>query len=77
MEHDGEFTWLKPFWQQPFWRWDAMFQGGVRAAYTASALAAGMMVGQQNGLIVNISYWAAQKCMATWPMERRKLRSIK
>jgi NAD(P)-dependent dehydrogenase (short-subunit alcohol dehydrogenase family) len=64
MEHDGEFTWLKPFWQQPFWRWDAMFQGGVRAAYTASALAAGMMVGQQNGLIVNISYWAAQKCMA-------------
>src|SRR6266545_5794491 len=21
MEQDGEFTWLKPFWEQPFWRW--------------------------------------------------------
>ena len=64
MEHDGEFTWLKPFWSQPFWRWDAMFQGGVRAAYMASALAARMMVEQKSGLIVNISYWAAQKYMA-------------
>jgi NAD(P)-dependent dehydrogenase (short-subunit alcohol dehydrogenase family) len=64
MEHDGEFTWLKPFWQQPFWRWDAMFQGGVRAAYVASAFAARMMVEQQNGLIVNISFWAAQKYIA-------------
>jgi hypothetical protein len=23
---------LKPFWEQPFWRWDAMFDGGVRAS---------------------------------------------
>lgn len=64
MEHDGEFTWLKPFWSQPLWRWDEMFQGGVRAAYVASAFAARMMVGQTSGLIVNISYWAAQKYMA-------------
>lgn len=64
MEHDGEFTWLKPFWEQPFWRWDAMFDGGVRAAYVASAFAARMMVEQQSGLIVNISFWAAQKYMA-------------
>jgi len=64
MEHDGEFTWLKPFWSQPFWRWDAMFQGGVRAAYVASAFAARMMTEQKNGLIVNVSYWAAQKYMA-------------
>src|SRR5215210_844780 len=64
MEHDGEFTWLKPFWSQPFWRWDAMFQGGVRAAYMASAFAARMMVEQERGLIVNISFWAAQKYMA-------------
>jgi dehydrogenase/reductase SDR family member 1 len=61
MEHDGEFTWLKPFWAQPFWRWDSMFQGGVRAAYVASALAARTMVEQKNGLIVNISFWAAQR----------------
>ena len=64
MEHDGEFTWLKPFWEQPLWRWDAMFDGGVRAAYVASALAARMMVEQQRGLIVNISFWAAQKHIA-------------
>lgn len=64
MEHDGEFTWLRPFWEQPFWRWEAMFQGGVRAAFVASAFAARMMVEQQNGLIVNISFWAAQKYIA-------------
>ncbi|HJR79577.1 MAG TPA: SDR family NAD(P)-dependent oxidoreductase [Anaerolineales bacterium] len=64
MEHDGEFTWLKPFWSQPFWRWDAMFQGGVRAAYVASALAARLMIEQKNGLIVHISFWAAQKYIA-------------
>jgi dehydrogenase/reductase SDR family member 1 len=64
MEHNGEFTWLKPFWEQPFWRWDAMFDGGVRAAFVASAFAARMMVEQQNGLIINISFWAAQKYMS-------------
>ena len=64
MEHDGQFTWLKPFWEQPFWRWDAMFQGGVRAAFVAGAFAARLMVQQNRGLIVNISYWAAQKYMS-------------
>ena len=64
MEQDGEFTWLKPFWSQPLWRWDAMFHGGVRAAYVASAFAARMMLEQESGLIVNISFWAAQKYMA-------------
>lgn len=64
MDHDGEFTWLKPFWSQPFWRWDAMFDGGVRAAYVASAFAARMMLEQESGLIVNISFWAAQKYMS-------------
>ena len=63
MVQDGEFTWPRPFWEQPFWRWDAMFQNGVRAAYVASALGARMMVEQQSGLIVNISFWAAQKYM--------------
>jgi dehydrogenase/reductase SDR family protein 1 len=61
MIEGGEFTWPRPFWQQPLWRWDAMFQAGVRSAYVASQLAAQMMVGQSGGLIVNISFWAAQK----------------
>ena len=61
MVEAGEFTWTRPFWQQPLWRWDAMFQGGVRAAYVSSRLAAQMMAKQSCGLIVNISFWAAQK----------------
>lgn len=61
MVENGEFTWSRPFWQQPLWRWDAMFQAGVRAHYAASQLAAQIMVAQRSGLIVNISFWAAQK----------------
>jgi dehydrogenase/reductase SDR family protein 1 len=57
----GAFTWPKPFWEQPLWRWDAMFTAGVRAHYHASQLAARTMVAQRRGLIVNISFWAAQK----------------
>jgi dehydrogenase/reductase SDR family protein 1 len=64
MLENGEFTWPKPFWQQPLWRWDAMFGGGVRAHYRASQLAAPAMVRQRRGLIVNISFWAAQKHIA-------------
>jgi dehydrogenase/reductase SDR family member 1 len=58
---DGAFTWPKPFWEQPLWRWDAMFDAGVRAHYQASQLAAPSMIARRRGLIVNISFWAAQK----------------
>src|SRR5207247_9029520 len=61
MVEDGAFTWGKPFWEQPLWRWDAMFGAGVRAHYHASQLAARSMVANRRGLIVNISHWAAQK----------------
>lgn len=61
MMEGGEFTWSRPFWRQPVWRWDAMFQAGVRAHYVASRLAAQTMVNQRSGLIVNVSFWAAQK----------------
>ena len=61
MVENGEFTWMVPFWKQPLWRWDAMFAAGARAAYVASVLAARLMTAQQRGLIVNISFWAAQK----------------
>lgn len=64
MVEDGTFTWTQPFWQQPLWRWDAMFQSGVRAYYVASHFAAPPMIAQQSGVIVNISFWAAQKYMA-------------
>ena len=61
MVEDGRFTWNAPFWDQPLWRWDAMMDAGVRAAYLASQHAARMMVPAGRGLIVNISSWAAQK----------------
>ncbi len=61
MVEDGEFTWPRAFWEQPLWRWDAMFSAGVRAHYHASQLVAPSMIAQRRGLIVNISFWAAQK----------------
>jgi len=64
MVEDGEFTWVLPFWKQPLWRWDAMFAAGVRAAYVSSQCAARVMVAQRGGLIVNISFWAAQKYLS-------------
>jgi dehydrogenase/reductase SDR family member 1 len=50
-----------PFWEQPRHRWASMIDAGVRAAYVCSARAARLMVAQRTGLIVNISFWAAQK----------------
>jgi NAD(P)-dependent dehydrogenase (short-subunit alcohol dehydrogenase family) len=63
MVENGEYTWEYPFWTQPLWRCDAMFQAGVRAHFMASRFAARSMIGQEEGLIVNISFWAAQKFM--------------
>jgi NAD(P)-dependent dehydrogenase (short-subunit alcohol dehydrogenase family) len=61
MVEGGEFTWGKPFWEQPLWRWDAMFAAGVRAHYHAARLAAPGMIARQHGLIVIVSHWAAQQ----------------
>jgi len=33
MVEDDNVTWTKPFWNQPIWRWDAMFNAGVPAHY--------------------------------------------
>lgn len=57
------FTWVAPPWEQPMWRWDAMINVGARAAWCASRIASGQMAKQKRGLIVNISFWAAQKFM--------------
>ena len=59
---DGSQFWNeKGFWDMPFERWDKMFQSGIRAHFTASALAAPFMIAQKGGLIVNISFFAAQR----------------
>lgn len=61
MVEGNDFTWIRPFWEQPMWRWDAMIDVAVRAAFVAARAAAPAMVARQSGLIVNISFWAAQR----------------
>jgi NAD(P)-dependent dehydrogenase (short-subunit alcohol dehydrogenase family) len=61
MDENNEFTWIRPFWEQPMWRWDAMIGTALRAAFVSSRAAAGAMVTRRRGLIVNISFWAAQQ----------------
>jgi NAD(P)-dependent dehydrogenase (short-subunit alcohol dehydrogenase family) len=61
MVEGGRFTWPAPFWDQPMRRWEAMLDVGVRAAFVCSAHAARIMTVEGRGLIVNVSFWAAQK----------------
>jgi NAD(P)-dependent dehydrogenase (short-subunit alcohol dehydrogenase family) len=61
MMEGGEFTWSRPFWEQPEWRWAAMMTTGVRGAFVTSQHAARLMIPAERGLIVNMSYWAASK----------------
>src|SRR3954465_6988513 len=50
-----------PVREHAAWRWNAMMDAGVRAAYVASHHAARLMVPARRGLIVHLSHWAAQK----------------
>ncbi|WP_374688137.1 SDR family NAD(P)-dependent oxidoreductase [Promineifilum sp.] len=60
--NDGTEFWNeKGFWTAPLSRWDKSFQAGVRAHYVASVFAAPLMIAQESGLIVNISFFAAQR----------------
>jgi|SRR5579871_1239914 len=61
VDASGRFAWIDPFWMQPAWRWHTMMDAGVRAAFVASQHAARAMIRAGRGLIVNISFWAAQK----------------
>lgn len=64
MVEDGVYRFADPFWQQPLARWDSMFEAGVRAHYVASVFAARSMVAVGRGLVVNISFFAAQKYLS-------------
>jgi NAD(P)-dependent dehydrogenase (short-subunit alcohol dehydrogenase family) len=61
MTENGTFTWTLPFWKQPTHRWTSMIDAGLRAAFVSASFAAKLMVPGRRGLIVNLSYWAAQK----------------
>jgi NAD(P)-dependent dehydrogenase (short-subunit alcohol dehydrogenase family) len=50
-----------PFWDQPLWRWQAMFGAGVRATFVTSRQAAPLLLNDRRerpGLIVNTIAWA-------------------
>jgi NAD(P)-dependent dehydrogenase (short-subunit alcohol dehydrogenase family) len=50
-----------PFWNQPLWRWEAMFTAGVRAHFLAARHAAPLLIGtrgERPRLIVNTLAWA-------------------
>lgn len=61
MVEGDDFTWIKPFWEQPMWRWNGMIDVALRTAFVASRAVAPGMVSRKTGLIVNISFWAAQR----------------
>jgi NAD(P)-dependent dehydrogenase (short-subunit alcohol dehydrogenase family) len=52
---------LKPFWEQSTTHWTNMFDQGVKTYLLASAAVVPWMLPQQNGLIVNISFWDRDK----------------
>ena len=60
VEH-GQFTWAAPFWEQPPHRWTRMMDAGVCAAFVCSAHAARIMTPQRRSVIINISFWSAQR----------------
>jgi dehydrogenase/reductase SDR family protein 1 len=60
MVENNDFTWGRPFWEQPMWRWDAMMGVALRAAFVAASASAPAMIARRRGLIVNISFWAAE-----------------
>jgi NAD(P)-dependent dehydrogenase (short-subunit alcohol dehydrogenase family) len=60
--NDGTEFWNeKGFWTAPISRFDKMFDSGVRAHYVTTCETVPIMIQQRNGLIINLSYWAAQK----------------
>lgn len=61
MVEGDDYTWEQPFWEQALWRWDAMVGVALRTSFVASRAAAPNMIARKTGLIVNISFWAAQK----------------
>jgi len=59
---DGTRFWEEGgFWDMPMSRWSKQFESGVRAHFVCSQLAVPMMIEKSKGLIVNISFWAAQQ----------------
>lgn len=69
--YDAEgFT--RPFWEQPLQRWDQMFTSGARAHFTASRLAARLMVPRRTGLIINTTFYDRGNYLGCLPYDTVK-----
>ncbi|UYP45316.1 hypothetical protein NEF87_001601 [Candidatus Lokiarchaeum ossiferum] len=62
-----------PFWEQPLWRFDKMFNTALRAHYIASQLAAPLMMAQNEGLIITTSFWDQDKYISNLPYDLVKM----
>ena len=69
---DYDSTFDDAFWEQPLWRWDKMFAAGARAHFSASRLAAPLMIRQRRGLIVNTTFWDRNKYLRALPYDLAK-----
>ncbi len=63
-ERYGDADFDAPFWEQPLWRWDRMFDAGVRAHNLASRQATPIMMAQGSGLMINTTFWDRGKCLS-------------
>jgi NAD(P)-dependent dehydrogenase (short-subunit alcohol dehydrogenase family) len=61
-----------PFWTQPLSRWDAMFDVGVRAHFTASRLAVPLLFESESGLVVGISAGDGERFRGSVPYDVAK-----
>ncbi|MHA6530003.1 SDR family NAD(P)-dependent oxidoreductase [Paenibacillus sp. BAC0078] len=60
--NDGTPFWTENgFWTAPLSRFDKMFTSGVRAHFVTSCYSIPHMIKNKTGLIVNISFWAAER----------------
>ena len=59
-----EYIFEDNFWEQPISLWDDMFDVGLRSHYVASKFAVPLMLEQNSGLIVNISFFAGRRYMS-------------
>ncbi len=59
----------KPFWDQPNWRIDKMYQTGVRTSYTACRIGAKLMLPRKQGLIINITFWDQDEYLEPVPQD--------
>lgn len=60
------------FWEFPMWRFDRMFNAGVRAHFLTSRYAAPLMIERRSGLIVSTTFWDRGKYFRPVPYDLAK-----